>query len=212
MRSTGSSRISRSFFPESSATGVVMMVAVGFSSLIMATASSMTSCFAISVLERTMVVANWTWLLKNSPKFFMYSLHFFASTTVTAELFSTSRSASTSATAFMTSESFPTPLGSMMIRSGLYFVRISCRELAKSPTREQQMHPEFISRISIPESFRNPPSMPISPNSFSIRTTCSPATASFRSLRINVVFPAPRKPEIMSTFVFAIIVSLSESM
>ena len=95
-----------------------MMVAVGFTSRISATASSITSCFATSVLERTMVVANCTWLLKNSPKFFMYILHFFTSTTVTAELFSTSSSSSTSDTARMTSESFPTPLGSMMMRSG----------------------------------------------------------------------------------------------
>ncbi len=63
------------------------------------------------------------------------------------------------------------------------------------------MHPEFISRISMPESFKKPPSIPISPNSFSIRTTFSPAIASFRSFFINVVFPAPRKPEIISIFV-----------
>ena len=61
--------------------------------------------------------------------------------------------------------------------------------------------PEFISRISMPESFKKPPSIPISPNSFSIRTTFSPAIASFRSFFINVVFPAPRKPEIISIFV-----------
>ena len=36
------------------------------------------------------------------------------------------------------------------------------------------MQPEFISRISIPASFKKPPSIPISPNSFSIRTTCCP--------------------------------------
>ena len=71
----------------------------------------------------------------------------------------------------------------------------------KSPTREQQMHPEFISRISIPASFRKPPSIPISPNSFSIRTTCSPARLSFNNFLINVVFPAPKNPEIMSIFV-----------
>ena len=88
-----------------------------------------------------------------------------------------------------------------MTRSGVYFVRTSFKERPKSPTKEQQMHPEFISRISIPESFKNPPSIPISPNSFSIRTTFSPAIASFRSFFINVVFPAPRKPEIISIFV-----------
>ena len=71
----------------------------------------------------------------------------------------------------------------------------------KSPTREQQMQPEFISRISIPASFKKPPSIPISPNSFSIRTTCWPFSASPRSFLIRVVFPAPRKPEIMSILV-----------
>ena len=77
----------------------------------------------------------------------------------------------------------------------------SFREVPKSPTREQQMQPEFISRISIPDSFRKPPSMPISPNSFSIRTTCSPFNASDSNFLINVVFPAPRKPDIISIFV-----------
>ena len=101
----------------------------------------------------------------------------------------------------MTSESLPTPDGSIITRSGVYFVRTSFKERPKSPTKEQQMHPEFISRISMPESFKKPPSIPISPNSFSIRTTFSPAIASFRSFFINVVFPAPRKPEIISIFV-----------
>ena len=70
----------------------------------------------------------------------------------------------------------------------------------KSPTSEQQIHPEFISVMFTPASFKNPPSMPISPNSFSIRTTCCPFNASLRSFLISVVFPAPRKPEIISIF------------
>ena len=64
----------------------------------------------------------------------------------------------------------------------------------KSPTSEQQIQPEFISVMFTPASFKNPPSMPISPNSFSIRTTCCPFNASLRSFLISVVFPAPRKP------------------
>ena len=131
----------------------------------------------------------------------MYILHFWASTTVTEPFNTTSISPATSQTAFITSESLPTPDGSIITRSGVYFVRTSFKERPKSPTKEQQMHPEFISRISMPESFKNPPSIPISPNSFSIRTTFSPAIASFRSFFINVVFPAPRKPEIISIFV-----------
>ena len=150
---------------------------------------------------KTIVPAHSIWLLKNSPKFFIYILHLLASATVTALFKVTRTSAATSRTAFITSESLPTPDGSMITRSGVYFVSTSFKERPKSPTREQQMHPEFISRISMPESFRNPPSMPISPNSFSIRTTFSPEMASFRSFLINVVLPAPRKPDIMSIFV-----------
>ena len=63
------------------------------------------------------------------------------------------------------------------------------------------MHPEFISEISTPASRRNPPSMPISPNSFSMRTIRSPFSASSSSFLMRVVLPAPRKPEITFTFV-----------
>ena len=66
------------------------------------------------------------------------------------------------------------------------------------------MQPEFISLISIPEFFKNPPSMPISPNSFSISTSFSFANASLRSFFINVVFPAPKNPETISIFVLLI--------
>ena len=45
----------------------------------------------------------------------------------------------------------------------------------KSPVRLQQMQPEFISVTSMPASFMKPPSTPISPNSFSMRTSFSPA-------------------------------------
>ena len=75
----------------------------------------------------------------------------------------------------MTSESFPTPEGSMTMRSGENFSSTSLKALAKSPTSEQQMQPEFISVISMPASLRKPPSTPISPNSFSMSTTFSPA-------------------------------------
>ena len=107
----------------------------------------------------------------------------------------------TSTTAFVTSDSFPTPEGSIRIRSGWNCSCTLWRAAPKSPTREQQMQPEFISEISMPASLRNPPSMPISPNSFSIRTTFSPWIASSRSFLIKVVFPAPKKPEITSIFV-----------
>ena len=83
-------------------------------------------------------------------------------------------SASISLIALIISESLPTPLGSTIIRSGLNFSIISFIELEKSPTNEQQIQPELISLISIPDSFKNPPSIPISPNSFSIRTIFSP--------------------------------------
>ena len=195
------SMISSSCAPDSSASGVVMMTASRFFSRSMSTSFCTFAASVISVRLSTMVPAFSIWLLKNSPKFFIYSLHFAASTMVTALFSSTSMSADTSTTAFTTSDSLPTPDGSMIIRSGLYLVMTSAREAPKSPTREQQIQPEFISRISMPASFKKPPSIPISPNSFSISTTCSPAIASSKSFLMNVVFPAPRKPEIISIFV-----------
>ena len=92
----------------------------------------------------------------------------------------------------------------MMIRSGANCFNTSCRAVPKSPTREQQMQPEFISVICTPASFKKPPSIPISPNSFSMRTIFWPFSASSSNFLINVVFPAPRNPEIMSIFVMLI--------
>ena len=89
----------------------------------------------------------------------------------------------------------------MRMRSGRNCSITWCRALPKSPTREQQIQPEFISEISMPASFMKPPSMPISPNSFSISTIFSPLRASVRSFLMRVVLPAPKKPEIMSIFV-----------
>ena len=63
------------------------------------------------------------------------------------------------------------------------------------------MQPEDISLIWMPESFRKPPSMLISPNSFSMSTSFSPGNASASSFLIRVVLPAPRKPDTMSIFV-----------
>ena len=123
---------------------------------------------------------------------------------VTALFKTTSSWEATSTTAFITSDSLPTPEGSIITRSGWYFVSTSFKDSPKSPTREQQIQPEFISRISMPASFKKPPSIPISPNSFSIRTTCSPAMASCNNFLIKVVFPAPRKPEIISIFVMSV--------
>ena len=74
-------------------------------------------------------------------------------------------------------------------------------DFSKSPARLQQMHPEFISRTSTPAPPSRAPSIPISPNSFSMIAIFSPARLSASSLRISVVFPAPRNPEMMSTLV-----------
>ena len=81
---------------------------------------------------------------------------------------------STCSTAVTISESFPTPEGSIRMRSGAKRSTTSRMEARKSPVREQQMQPEFISVTSMPASCMKPPSMPISPNSFSIRTSFSP--------------------------------------
>ena len=78
-------------------------------------------------------------------------------------------------TARITSESLPTPEGSMRILSGEYSSHTFFSAFAKSPTSEQQMQPELSSFIFIPASARNPPSMPMSPNSFSMSTSFSPA-------------------------------------
>ncbi len=184
--------------------GVVITAADLFRPRINCRAAITFSSVDLSVLLKIMVPAYSIWLLKNSPKFFIYILHFITSTSVVKLLSFMSTSPSTFFTALITSESFPTPDGSIIMRSGWYFWITSFKASPKSPTREQQIQPEFISRISIPASFKNPPSMPISPNSFSMSTTCSPLYASFRSFLINVVLPAPKKPEKMSIFVISV--------
>ena len=180
---------------------VVIIAAFGFNSCICFTQLSNCSSVALWLRLKIIVVACSIWLLKNSPNAFICLLAFKAFTTVTSALSFTSCSFSMSITDFMTSDNLPTPDGSIKIRSGWNFVITSFKFAAKSPTREQQIHPEFISVISIPESFKNPPSIPTSPNSFSISTICSPLNASSNIFLINVVFPAPRKPEIISIFV-----------
>ena len=72
-------------------------------------------------------------------------------------------------------------------------------DFSKLPTSEQQIQPEFISLISIPESFKKVLSIPISPNSFSIRAIFSLPILEVKSFLISVVLPAPKKPEITST-------------
>ena len=178
--------------------------ALGLRFWICFTQNSSCSDVAFWLRLKITVVAYSIWLLKNSPKAFICLLAFNAFTTVTSALSLTSCSFSISITDFMTSDNLPTPDGSIRIRSGWYLVITSFKFFPKSPTREQQIHPEFISVISMPESFKNPPSIPTSPNSFSIRTICSPLNASSIIFLINVVFPAPRNPEIMSIFVILI--------
>ena len=144
-------------------------------------------------------LADWTWLLKNSPKFFMYILALAASTTVVRPP-STNWSPA-DWTAATISDSLPTPEGSMRMRSGSYSRATIFRASRKSPVRLQQMQPDSSSFTTIPASFKKPPSMPISPNSFSMRTSFSPAYPSARSFLMRVVFPAPKNPENMSILV-----------
>ena len=179
----------------------MIIAALSLSSCIIFTHSSSCSAVAFWLRLRTIVVACSIWLLKNSPNAFICFFAFTAFTTVTSAFNFTSCSFSISITDFITSDNLPTPDGSIRIRSGWYFVITSFKLVAKSPTKEQQIQPEFISVISIPASFKKPPSIPTSPNSFSISTICSPTKASSNIFLINVVFPAPRKPEIMSIFV-----------
>ena len=130
----------------------------------------------------------------------MYSLHLFASATV-VKLLSFKSCEWMFMTAFMTSLSLPTPLGSIIILSGAYSFNTFSNAFPKSPTRLQQMQPEFISVTSMPASCMNAPSTPISPNSFSINTSFSPLYASFMSFFMSVVLPAPKNPEKISTLV-----------
>ena len=184
----------------SCATGVVTNTALSLCALTSESASSSFASVVLSVWLKMIQPAFSIWSLKNSPKFFIYILHLFTSAT-TVKLLSSISFAAESLTVLITSESFPTPEGSMITRSGAYSSITFPSASLKSPTSEQQMHPEFISVILMPASLRNPPSMPISPNSFSIRTSFSPSYASLMSLFIRVVFPAPKKPEIISIFV-----------
>src|SRR5699024_6781932 len=63
------------------------------------------------------------------------------------------------------------------------------------------MQPAFSSFTWMPASRIKPPSMPISPNSFSISTSFSPPQASWISFLMRVVLPAPKTPEKMSILV-----------
>ena len=179
----------------------MIIAALGFFSRISFTTSSVCSGFTFWVRLNTITVAYSIWLLKNSPNAFICLVALAVFTTVTRPDNFTSFSASTSCTDFITSESFPTPDGSIKIRSGWNRSITSRKFFPKSPTREQQMQPEFNSLTSMPESFKKPPSMPISPNSFSINTIFSPWNTSSSIFLIKVVFPAPKKPEIISIFV-----------
>ena len=163
------------------------------------TADSFSSS-TLSVCESTIQLAFCTWSKKNSPKFFIYILHFCASTTVQKALSLLSGKFALS-TALITSESLPTPDGSIIILLGEYSSYTFLSALEKSPTKEQQIQPEFISVIWIPASCKKPPSMPISPNSFSMSTSFSPLYASPINFLISVVLPAPKKPEKISIFV-----------
>jgi len=129
----------------------------------------------------------------------MYILYLLASTTVVKPL-SSILSLLRSWTAMMTSDSLPTPDGSMSMRSGSYCSITSLSALPKSPTSVQQMQPATISLIFTPDSLRNPVSTPISPNSFSMSTMFLFSYPSDMSFLMSVVLPAPRKPEKISTF------------
>ena len=181
-------------FPESMSQSVEIRTAPSLCSLTSAIAEDSFSSGSPEVWLSTTDDALSIWSAKNSPKFFIYMRHFFASTTA-AHTFISSLSSPRETTAFTISDSFPTPDGSIIIRSGENSSITFSRAFEKSPTRVQHMQPEFISVISMPESLKKPPSIPICPNSFSIRTIFSPEYASFISFFISVVLPAPRKPE-----------------
>ena len=148
----------------------MIIFALGFFSLINSASSNTLASGVLSTLEIRIVVASLTWSLKNSPKLRIYSFPLAASTTVTSIL----GVKPALAIIFLISDNFPTPDGSIITLSGLYSLITSVRAFVKSPTSVQQIQPELISLISNPASFKKPESTPISPNSFSIKTTFSP--------------------------------------
>ena len=89
-------------------------------------------------------------------------LHLLASATVTALFKVTRTSAATSRTAFITSESLPTPDGSMITRSGVYFVSTSFKAVSYThlPLSSSPSHPSVRSSMDATIFF-----------------TCSPETA-----------------------------------
>ena len=117
-RSLAPSMVSRISFPSSLSHGVVTIVALSLCSRIRAIQVFSFSSEILPVRLRIMVPACAIWLMKNSPKFLMYILHLEASTTATALFSTTSFSSMTFCTALITSESLPTPEGSIRIRSG----------------------------------------------------------------------------------------------
>ena len=105
--------------PLMSSHGVVMMRAFALCSRSSATTASSFSWLMPCVRLSRIVPAYSIWLRKNSPKFLTYMRHLPASATVTKLPISASgMSFSTPSTARITSESLPTPLGSIRMRSG----------------------------------------------------------------------------------------------
>ena len=164
--------VSRICEPVSMSQGVVIKRARGLRARSSSPAATVFSSATVPVRLRTIRSAFSTWSLKNSPKLRIYILALPASTTVVRVPIT---APSTRSTARVTSLSLPTPDGSIRMRSGSKLSMTCLRAFVKSPTSVQQMQPEFISVISTPASLRKPPSMAISPNSFSIRTSFSPA-------------------------------------
>ena len=121
-----------------------------------------------------------------------------------------SASSATFNTAFITSDSLPTPEGSMMIRSGANWLYVlqSGAEIAHQRAADatgvhlRDLHTGiFKSRRRYFRSHRA---------EFSMRTIYWLFSASSSNFLINVVFPAPRNPEIMSIFVMLILLYLEK--
>ena len=96
--------------------------------------------------------------------------------------------------------SIATPVGSITKYSGLTVFAIVSTEAAKSPFTEQQIQPSVNSHIfTLVDSLRTSPSTPEVPYSFS--KIAISFFVCFASSLINVVLPAPRKPDIISIFI-----------
>ena len=119
-----------------------------------------------------------------------------ASTTVTIGPTSTEPLSAGSASTSSISPGWATPVASMTTRRVAFLSRSSSSAFTSEPFSVQQRHPELISIMSTLCPDRMAPSMPTSPNSFTMTAIGSRPPRSPMIRRMRVVLPEPRNPQI----------------